>query len=130
MFVETPAFKNVEITSKQRSPFVRNFVVVKVVLSRHIVDLISQANEENTGFPFRQDHCYRLLKNISHVYNLTRDRSDEGYVMLCARYLQNISHEYKAYMDWMERVGIVQIDHSYQNSHPDVTHPRTISIGY
>ena len=24
-------------------------------------------------------------------------------------------------MDWLERVGIVQIDHSYQNSHPDPT---------
>ena len=99
----------------------RNFVAVKVVLSKNIVDLISQANEENPGFVFRQDHCYRLLKNISHVYNLTRDRSDDGYVMLCAKYLQNISHEYKAYMDWMERVGIVQVDHSFQNSHPDVT---------
>lgn len=41
--------------------------------------------------------------------------------MLCAKYLQNISHEYKAYMDWMERMGIVQIDHSYQNSHLDAT---------
>lgn len=41
--------------------------------------------------------------------------------MLCAKYLQNISHEYRAYMDWMERMGIIQIDHSYQNSHPDVT---------
>ncbi len=91
------------------------------MLSKNIVDLILQATEENTGFVFRQDHCYRLLKNISHVYNLTRDRSDDGYVMLCAKYLQNISHEYKAYMDWMERMGIVQIDHSYQNSHLDAT---------
>ena len=94
---------------------------MRVVLSKHIVDLVSQATEENAGFPFRQDHCYRLLKNITHVYNLNRDKSDDGYVMLCAKYLQNISHEYKAYMDWMEQVNIVQISHSYQNSHPDVT---------
>jgi hypothetical protein len=94
---------------------------MKVVLSKNIVDLISQATEENTGFPFRQDHCYRLLKNINHVYNLTRDRSDDGFVSLHSTYLQNISHEYRFYMDWMEHVGIIQIYHSYQNSHPDVT---------
>jgi len=40
---------------------------------------------------------------------------------LCSKYLQSISHEYKFYMDWMERVGIVQINHSFQNSHPDPT---------
>jgi hypothetical protein len=100
---------------------IANFVFMKVVLSRYVVDIIDGATNENTGFNFKKDHCYRLLKNISHVYNLNRDRSDDGYVMLCAKYLQSITHEYRSYMEWMERVGIVQIDHSYQNSHPDVT---------
>lgn len=94
---------------------------MKVVLSKHIVDLISQATEENAGFPFKQDHCYRILASINHIYNLNRDRSDDGYVMFCAKYLQHTSHEYKFYVNWMERMGIVQIDHSYQNSHPDST---------
>jgi hypothetical protein len=94
---------------------------MKVVLSQHIVTLIENATEENTGFPFKQDHCYRLLKNITHVYNLTRDRSYDGYVGLKSTYLQNIVHDYKFYMVWMQSKGIVQIDHSYQNSHPDPT---------
>lgn len=94
---------------------------MRVVLSKNVADLINGATTENTGFPFRKDHCLRLLKNISHVYNFNRDRSDDGYVMLCAKYLQNISHDYKAYMEWMEQVGIIQINHSYQNSHTDVT---------
>lgn len=93
----------------------------KVVVSKHIYDLISSATEENTGFKFRQDHCYRLLKNITHVYNLNRDRSDDGFVSLKSTYLQNIVHDYKFYMDWMESKGIIQIYHSYQNSHPDPT---------
>ncbi len=94
---------------------------MRVVLSKNVADLIYRATTENTGFPFKKDHCLRLLKNIIQVYNLNRDRSDDGFVMLCSKYLQSISHEYKFYMDWMERVGIVQIDHSYQNSHPDPT---------
>ncbi len=94
---------------------------MKVVLPKHIVALINNATTSDVGFKFKQDHCYRLLKNINHVYNLNRDQSDDGYVMLCSKYLQAISHEYKLYMDWMELVGIIQIDHGYQNSHSDVT---------
>ncbi len=95
--------------------------MLKVVISKKIADLISTATEANTGFNFKKDHCYRLLKSISHIYNLTRDRSDDGFVSMNSKYLQSISHEYKLYMDWMERMGIVQIHHSYQNSHPDAT---------
>ncbi len=94
---------------------------MRVVLSKNVADLIDRATPENTGFPFKKDHCLRLLKNITHVYNLTRDKSDDGYVSLKSTYLQNISHEYKFYMDWMERVGIIQVNPSYQNSHPDPT---------
>jgi hypothetical protein len=94
---------------------------MKVVLSKNVADLIDRATAENTGFPFKKDHCLRLLKNITQVYNLNRDRSDDGYVSLRSTYLQNISHEYKSYMDWMERVGIIQVNSSYQNSHPDPT---------
>ena len=94
---------------------------MRVVLSKNVADLIDRATPENTGFPFKKDHCLRLLKNITHVYNLNRDRSDDGYVSLHSTYLQNISHEYKFYMDWMERVGIIQVNHSFQNSHPDPT---------
>jgi hypothetical protein len=95
--------------------------MLKVVISKKIADLISTATEANTGFNFKKDHCYRLLKSISHIYNLNRDRSDDGYVGIYSKFLQSISHEYKLYMDWMERMGIIQINHSFQNSHPDKT---------
>jgi hypothetical protein len=95
--------------------------MIKVVVSKKIADLISTATKVNTGFKFNANHCYRLLKSISHFYNLNRDRSDDGFVSVNSTYLQSISHEYKLYMDWMERVGIIEVDHSYQNSHPDAT---------
>ena len=118
---ETTDVYHIDIIPKQRSSIVQNFAAVKVLLSINIVDLVSQVTFENTEFPFRQDHCYRLLKNVCNVYNLNRDRSADGYVMLCAHYLPSIYNEYRVSMEWMERVGIIQINHSYQNSHADPT---------